>query len=63
MSKKKENLKGLKKDELEKKLSTLREEIRTIHFRVQGAKSKNVKETLALRKDVARILTQINQDK
>ena len=61
MPKKKENLKDIKKNELEKKLAILRENARVIRFKAEGAKSKNVKELSTLRKDIARILTEINQ--
>lgn len=49
--------------ELEKKLSILREQSRVMKFKVEGAKSKNVKEALTLRKDIARVLTAMNQNK
>ena len=61
MKNKKENLKGMKKSELEKKLAILRENARVIRFKAEGSKSKNVKEFSALRKDIARDLTAINQ--
>ncbi|OGI82657.1 50S ribosomal protein L29 [Candidatus Nomurabacteria bacterium RIFCSPLOWO2_02_FULL_44_12] len=61
MSKKKENLRELSQDELSKKLVALREDLRVIRFKTEGAKSKNVKESLALRKNIARVLTAINQ--
>ncbi len=61
MKNKKENLKGMKKSELEKKLAILRENARVIRFKAEGSKSKNVKEFSALRKDIARVLTAINQ--
>ncbi len=55
-----ENLKGMKKEELKAKLLVLQEEIRVIRFKAGGSKSKNVKETASLKKQVARILTEIN---
>lgn len=58
---KRENLKDLGKGELEKKLATLRENLRVIKFKAEGAKSKNVKEGKTLRKQIARILTQLNK--
>lgn len=61
MKNKKENLKGMKKDELKKKLAILKEEIRIIKFKTEGSKSKNVKEARNLRKQVARVLTEINK--
>jgi len=60
MARKKENLKELKRDELTKKLASLREEIRVIRFKAEGSKSKNVKESLSIKKEIARILTEIN---
>jgi len=61
MKNSKENLKEMKKDELEKKLISLREEIRVIKFRTEGSKSKNVKELATLRKQIAKVLTEINK--
>ena len=58
-----ENLKGMKKDELKKKLIDLEENIRVLRFKAQGSKSKNVKESATLRKQVARVLTEINSKK
>lgn len=60
MAKEKENLKGMKKDELKAKLVGLRENIRVIRFKAGGSKSKNVKETSVIKKQIARILTEIN---
>ena len=60
---KKENFKGIKKEELNKKLADLRESIRVLRFKAQGSKSKNVKESATLRKQVARVLTEINKKK
>ena len=59
MAKEKENFKTMKVDELKKKLVDLRESIRVIHFKGQGSKSKNVKEVSFLRKQIARVLTEI----
>ena len=56
----KENLKGMKKDELVKKLATLEENARMIRFKAEGSKSKNVKELATIRRQVARILTEMN---
>ena len=57
----KNNFKGMKKDELMKELSTLRESVRIKHFKAEGSKSKNVKEVGSLKKQIARILTEINR--
>ena len=61
MPKKRDNLKDMQKSELEKKLAILRENMRVIRFKAEGSKSKNVKELSALKKDIARILTEINK--
>ena len=60
-TKKTENFKEMKKDELEKKLALLREEVRIIRFKAEGSKSKNVKELSNLKKQIARIFTEINK--
>lgn len=60
-TKKEENLKGMKKEELKKKLLDLEEKIRILRFKAEGSKSKNVKESVSLRKQVARVLTEINK--
>ncbi len=61
MAKKKDNLKDTGGAELTKKLETLREELRTIHFKTEGSRSKNVKEIAVLKKSIARVLTEINK--
>lgn len=58
----KENLKGMKMEDLKKELSVLRESLRTIHFKAEGSKSKNVKEAATLKKQIARVLTEINKN-
>lgn len=63
MQNKKENLKDMKENELKKKLAILEENARVIKFKAEGSKSKNVKELSNLRKDIARILTEINRQK
>ncbi|HEY4503115.1 MAG TPA: 50S ribosomal protein L29 [Candidatus Paceibacterota bacterium] len=60
MAKKKDNLKSMSRGELEKKLVALREDLRAIHFKAEGAKSKNVKQSAGLRKQVAQVLTAMN---
>jgi len=57
-----ENLKGMKKDELKKKLVDLQESIRVLRFKAEGSKSKNVKEFASIKKQVARVLTEINKN-
>jgi ribosomal protein L29 len=63
MAKKTENFKEMKEGELSKELAILRENLRAIHFKAQGSKSKNVKESATLRKKIARILTELNSNK
>src|SRR3989344_1307080 len=53
--------KGKKKDELEKKIVFFKKNKKVIRFKSEGSKSKNVKELASLKKNVARILTEINQ--
>lgn len=63
MAKKTENnIKGMKVEDLKKKLADLQESIRVIKFKAQGSKIKNVKETATLRKEVARVLTEMNKN-
>lgn len=58
---KKENFKNMKESELEKSLATFTEDIRVLRFKAKGAKSKNVKEESALRKQIARVMTEMNR--
>ena len=62
MKNKKENLKGMKENELKKKLVDLEESIRILRFKAEGSKSKNVKEHATLKKQIARVLTEINKN-
>ncbi len=61
MKNKKENLKDLKVDEIKKRLTALREEARVLRFKAEGSKSKNVKEGAAFRKQIARLMTELNR--
>jgi ribosomal protein L29 len=63
MAKTKENLKDIKEDELKKKLDVLQEKARVIRFKAEGSKSKNVKELSSLKKQIARVLTEMNKKK
>jgi ribosomal protein L29 len=56
----KENLKEMKMEDLNKKLSSLKEELRVLHFKAEGSRSKNVKEGMILRRQIARVLTELN---
>jgi len=63
MANKKNNFKGIKIDELKKSLVAFQKSLRTLHFKSEGSKSKNVKEQSSLRKQIARVLTEINSIK
>ena len=60
MAKKKENLRDLAPDALNKQLVLLEENLRSLRFNTQNGKVKNVKEQASLKKQVARILTILN---
>lgn len=62
MANKKNNFKGLKIEDLKKNLISIRENLRMLHFKSEGSKSKNVKEQSSLRKQIARVLTEINKN-
>ena len=49
--------------DLQKMLSEKREALRVFRFGAAGAKTKNVKEGSAIRKDIARIMTVISNGK
>lgn len=59
----KDNFTEMSKEELVKKLNSLREAVRVIKFKMEGAKSKNVKEVSNTKKDIARILTELKKKK
>lgn len=61
MAKKKINFKEMGKGELQKELTLLRENLRVLHFKAEGSKSKNVKEANTLKKQIARVLTELNK--
>ena len=63
MTKKIENLKEMSKNDLKGKLLELQETLRVLKFKTEGSKSKNVKEPLILKKQIARVLTEINRNK
>ncbi len=48
-------------EELAKDLAHNREELRSLRFNVAGSKVRNVKQTKTFRKEIARILTEINR--
>lgn len=49
--------------DLAKELTEKREALRVIRFGIAGSKNRNVKETKGLKKEVARILTELNSRK
>ena len=49
--------------DLKKMLSEKREALRVFRFGAAGAKTKNVREGRAIRKDIARILTSLNRSR
>ena len=55
------NFKEMKGEDLKKELVSLRESLRTIHFKAEGSRSKNVKESANLKKQIARVLTELNK--
>jgi len=57
------NFKEMKETELKKELISLKENLRTIHFKAEGSRSKNVKESAVLKKQIARIMTELNAKK
>jgi ribosomal protein L29 len=54
------DIKKISDKDLIKALEEKRKAVRDIRFGASGAKAKNVKETKVTRKDIARILTEIN---
>lgn len=59
----KKSFKEMTEEELKKELAVLRESLRVIHFKAEGSRSKNVKEATTLKKQIARILTELNNKK
>jgi ribosomal protein L29 len=58
---KKTNYSGKPKEDLVKALYEKRESLRSFRFGEAGSKTRNVKEGSALRKDIARIMTELNK--
>jgi len=54
------NISEMTETDLKKELVTLRENLRVIHFKASGSRSKNVKEAGTLKKQIARVLTELN---
>ena len=63
MTKKINSFKGVEESGLKKKLALLQENLRVLHFKAEGSKSKNVKESSTLKKQIAQVLTEINSNK
>ncbi len=61
MAKKNTDTKLKKGQNAEMKIEDLFERLRVINFKTEGSKSKNVKETQNIKKQIARILTIQNQ--
>ena len=57
----KENFKNKTEKELQKSLAEKRNKLREFRFKIAKGKIKNVKEASLVRKDVARILTEVNK--
>ena len=57
-----EQLREKKKDELKKLLSQKREKLQEVKFNLSSGRVKNVKEARNIKKDIARILTILNED-
>jgi ribosomal protein L29 len=57
----KKSFKEMETVELKKELAILRENLRVIHFKAEGSKSKNVKEAGILKRQIARALTELNK--
>jgi ribosomal protein L29 len=60
---KKDNHKGKTVDELKKLLGEKRASLESFRFNVSGSKVKNIKEAKNTRRDAARILTELNNQK
>ncbi len=59
---KKTSYAGKKKEDLIKALYEKREALRSFRFGEAGSKTRNVKEGARLRKEIARIMTELNRD-
>ena len=59
----KRSFKEMNETDLKKELVSLRETLRVLHFKAEGSRSKNVKEATTFKKQIARILTELNSKK
>ncbi|HUO55901.1 MAG TPA: 50S ribosomal protein L29 [Candidatus Paceibacterota bacterium] len=55
----KNEFKGKTSEQLTKEISDMREKLRVIRFGGAGSRSRNVKESRGVRKDIARALTEL----
>jgi len=55
------NISEMNETDLKKELVSLRETLRVLHFKAEGSRSKNVKEATTFKKQIARILTELNK--
>jgi ribosomal protein L29 len=53
--------KGKTEKDLKKLLADKRKALQTFRFNISGSKTRNVKEGRGLRKDIARIMTELNR--
>ena len=60
---KKKSLKGTDPKELKEMLEDKNKKLRNFKFEITAGKNKNVKEGREIRKDIARILTELNSAK
>jgi ribosomal protein L29 len=56
------SFKEMNREDLKKELVSLKENLRMIHFKAEGSRSKNVKEAANLKKEIARVLTELNSN-
>lgn len=58
---KKTTYNGKTKQDLIKALGEQRDALRKLRFGTSGSKTRNVKESMGIRKDIARIMTELNK--
>lgn len=61
MAKKNDNLKKMSAEDLKTERIRLEDEVKKIRFTAEGSRNKNVKQLSVLRKDIARVLTEMNK--
>jgi ribosomal protein L29 len=60
MSKTKDNLKKLSENEIAKKITDTQASLKDFRFGIAGSKVRNVRQGRALRRDIARHMTELN---